>query len=149
MAGPVTLTFGRERHHQVAHLGPVTEKIVPDQPIEVEWRGGPRIRLHRDHFRNTPRHCRRLLKDAPGRFEARPFGQVDDQLHLRLVVEGQQLHRDRLEIKHRHGDQRRDTHADQEQLGRTAGRDHPLGDPGVKVSQLAAVRRLVMPTVAC
>src|SRR5690606_28159251 len=66
------------------------------------------------------------------------FRHIDHDLNLRLVVKGQQLNGDGLEIEHRAGNERCYANPDQEIACRFAGIDHTVRDTGIKLPQLAA-----------
>ena len=73
---------------------------MPHETVEIERGGGASIGLHRGHFGDLTRHGSGLFSHAPRALKAGAFGHVDHQLHFALVVEGQELDRHRLEIKH-------------------------------------------------
>ena len=143
MARARAIALGQQGNHQIALLRLGAQEVVPHQAVEIERRRGAGIGLHRHHFGHLAGYRRGGLQHAGGAFEAGPLGQVHHQLDLALVVEGQQLDRDRLEIEHRAGQQRGHPHGDQEALGAGLGGDHPAGVFAVKRAKLAALGILV------
>lgn len=97
MALPIALRLIDQGHVQVADIGARAQIILPDEPVEGDWRAGADIALvafDLGYARQCARHVAERFVSA---LERRALGHVEDDLELGLVVEGQHLEDDRLD----------------------------------------------------
>ena len=132
MARARAVFLGQQGHHDITHFRAAAQEIVAHKAIEIERCGGAEIGFHRGRFGELAREARHVFQNAASGLKARTFRHVDHDLHFGLVVERQQFDRDRLEIEHRAGKQRRHTHSDQEIACRSAVVDDPVRDLGIE-----------------
>ena len=87
---------------------------MPDQTVEIERRRGAGVNLVVPHLRFAADGPGHFLGDAGGRFQCRALRGLEDELKLRLVVEGKHLDGHRTEQDEPHGGQQQGDDADQE-----------------------------------
>ena len=101
-----------EVHLQVAELRQRAQVVLPNEAVEVDRRRGARVGLVIGHLRHGGEVLADLVQDARRVLERRAGRHVDDDLELRLVVEGQHLQHDELHRGERHaGEDQRPDHA--------------------------------------
>ncbi|GBD41362.1 hypothetical protein HRbin39_00743 [bacterium HR39] len=88
---------------------------MPHEAVEVERRAGSRVELDRLQLRQVRQRLRHGEQRALRRLQRAALGQVHHHLQLRLVVEGQQLHRHVPRVEQRHGGEGGEAHQQQEQ----------------------------------
>ena len=112
------LAFALIEQHDldVALPGLAAQIVVAHQSIEVERRSGANVGLQGGDLRQLTKGVGETSGDIGGDRKRRPLRQVDHHVEFRLVVEGQHLHRHRLGVEHRAGEQ--EGHDD-------AGQQHP------------------------
>ncbi len=135
VAGAPALGLGREHEVQPAEPGRLPRVIVTDQAVEVEGFGRAGIELERAELGQRLGDARRGEELALGILEARPGGEVDEHAHLRLVVEGQQLHRHVLGIEEEADGDGGRTDQEEEDEGAALGGEHRPGDGAVEPPQ--------------
>src|ERR1035441_5774611 len=77
------------------------ELVMPHQAVEVEWGCRAHVSLEIDHFRLAQRRGGELAGNPGGFFKRGAVGHVHDHLKFALVVEGQHLDLDELEVEER------------------------------------------------
>src|SRR3546814_3970542 len=87
---------------QVAEIGAGAQVVLPHQAVEVDRRGGAGVALVVQYLRHLVEHRGQLGEQRAGVFQRTTLGQVDHDLQLRLVVEGQHLHHHQLERSEEH-----------------------------------------------
>ena len=109
-------------HLDVAHVVAAAQVVLPHQPVEIDRRRGARVHLVVGDL-GSPRDLgREFVEHACGLLDRRALGHVEDDLELRLVVEGQHLHDHPLHDHEQHRDQDRGERAEVELVAVAARR---------------------------
>ena len=135
VARPLAFAARSQVDLEFAQFRRLAQVIVPHQSVEIERRRRAGIGLQRGDLRQLSRDLGRTEQRALGRFQARPFRQIDDDGDFGLVVERQQLDRHRLGREQRHRQQRRDADAEQEDPGRALAPNDRRGEAPVEPAE--------------
>ncbi len=93
MALVAALRLVDQVHLDVRHMVAAAQVVMADHPVEVEWGGGADVQLQVGDLGHLGQRQAHVLCQCGRRFQRRVLGQVDDDLHLVLVVEREHLHR--------------------------------------------------------
>ncbi|MPL73164.1 hypothetical protein SDC9_18957 [bioreactor metagenome] len=138
MRAAVAVGLVRQVDLYVALIRVFAQVVMPHQPVEVERRRGAGVGLHRDHLGQLRHHLGHLLRHRIRRLDRGALGQVDHHAQLRLVVEGQEFHRDVLGVEEPERAEAEHDRRDQEGPGGALGAQHRPRHPLVERAQLAA-----------
>ena len=103
------IVLAEQVHLDIGDVRSAAQIVMAHQAVEVERRGRAHVGLEIDHFRLVQRRRGERAGDARGFFERGAVGHVHDHLKLALVVEGQHLDLDELEVEQRHEPSSRNT----------------------------------------
>ena len=132
----------RLRHKYQAKLGQLRTMalvIAPHQTIEIHRRGHAGKERKFGHLGNAQHLLGHAPRHRSGALEAGPLGQIDQDLHLIFVVEGQQLQGHGAEKGQETGQQKKGQHAP-EQPATAAALEHGGKEPAIGAGALLHLR---------
>ena len=85
---------------KIRHVRPAAQKIMPDEPLKIEGRGGSRIGLDIDNLWNGFEIFGHFTCHLGCLLQRCSFIHINDDLEFILVVKGKHLDDNALETKH-------------------------------------------------
>ncbi len=113
----IARAFVRQVDANVGDVRPLAQVIVAHQTVEIHGAGGADVGLKVGHLGDGGEIVLQRSHRRVGTLQGRPFGEIEHQLELVLVVEGEHLHRHQIEGRHRHGAEKQHQHAPHQQPG--------------------------------
>jgi hypothetical protein len=104
---------GQQIHLDVSLIRLLSQKIVADEAVEVEWAGTSGVDLVIRNFGLADKILCQRLSDARGLLQRSSVGHVDDHLELAFVIERQHLDEHQAERDQRAGDEEQQDHRSQ------------------------------------
>ena len=98
----------------VGHVGGGAQEVMTDEAVEVIGAGGAGVSLDVGNFGLVEGGIGQGAGAAGRLFERGAFGHVDDDLELALVVEGQHLYLNKLDVDEAAGGEQHDGHGAEE-----------------------------------
>ncbi len=97
--------FRKQVYLNVRDVRTLAEEVVPNESVEIVWRGNAGVDLVIGHFRFGADGGGDFARDLRGALERAAFGHVQDHLELALVIEGQHFHFHPAKPDQRHREQ--------------------------------------------
>ena len=139
MARTIAVRLRRQIDRDVTLIGGRTHIGVAHEAVEVEGGGGACMGLHGHHFRHVEDGSADGLGNGIGCLDGRALRQVDCHLQLRLVVEGQELHRDMLGVEQAQRTQREQPDQSQEDPAAGLGGEDGAGGCRIETSEFPTI----------